>query len=200
MQALPGPGIVAVITDFADQAVMLPLAAVTGLALWLAGWRRGALAWYLAVPATLAVVGLAKLGVFLFGAPGALPDLRSPSGHTAAAALVFGGLAALLGARRKRGLVALGLALAFAVLIGLTRLGLHVHTVDDVVVGAGIGVLGAMLLAALAGVRPEALRPRLPLGAALLVLVLFHGLRLPAEAWLHHVADALTPPGELIWP
>jgi hypothetical protein len=33
------------VTDFADQAVVLPLALTICLALAVAGWRRGALAW-----------------------------------------------------------------------------------------------------------------------------------------------------------
>ena len=37
------------ITDLGDQAVILPLVLATGLVLLLAGWWRGALAWYMEI-------------------------------------------------------------------------------------------------------------------------------------------------------
>ena len=37
------------LTDFADQAVLLPVAAGVAIMLLLLGWRRGALAWTVAV-------------------------------------------------------------------------------------------------------------------------------------------------------
>ena len=52
------------ITDFADQAVILPLVLAIGIALLAQGWRRGAAAWALAVVATFAAMLALKL-VFL---------------------------------------------------------------------------------------------------------------------------------------
>ncbi|MCW3475589.1 hypothetical protein OL599_13475, partial [Rhodovastum sp. RN2-1] len=108
------------VTDFADQAVVLPLAVAIALSLWLAGWGRGALAWCAAIAATFAAVGALKLAVFAFGAPPVLPDLRSPSGHTAAAALVYGGLAALLAAQARWRARTLAIAALCAATIGAT--------------------------------------------------------------------------------
>ncbi|MDE2007851.1 MAG: PA-phosphatase, partial [Rhodospirillales bacterium] len=79
------------LTDFADQAVVLPLWLAIGAVLALSGWRRGAAAWLIAVGATLAAVGIGKLAGISCGPPW----LRSPSGHTAAAGVVAGGLAVL---------------------------------------------------------------------------------------------------------
>ncbi len=185
------------VTDFADLAVVLPLALAVALALLLTGWRRGALAWALVVPATLAAVLLAKL--LVAACWGLLPfhGLRSPSGHTASAAVVYGGLLALLlpeparGARRP--FAALLLAALFAVLFGGTRLALHVHTRSDVLAGALLGVAGALVLARLAGPRPARLRVALPLAAALAVVLLFHGDHLRAE-------DQIDRVSHLVWP
>src|SRR5580700_3091621 len=49
------------ITDFADQAVILPLVFAIGIALLVQGWRRGAAAWTLAVLATFATMLVLKL-------------------------------------------------------------------------------------------------------------------------------------------
>ena len=73
------------LTDFADQAVVLPLVLAVALVLALQGWRRGAAAWLVAIGATFAVILVLKL-VFLGCTPLFGPaDMRSPSGHVAAA-------------------------------------------------------------------------------------------------------------------
>jgi membrane-associated phospholipid phosphatase len=185
------------LTDFADQAVMLPLAITVCIALALAGWRRGAMAWALAVPGTLLAVMLAKLVVAACG--GLLPfhGLKSPSGHVASAAVVYGGLLALLlpeparGARRP--FAALLLAAIFATCFAGTRLALHVHTRSDVVAGACLGIAGALALARLAGPRPSSLSRAVPLAAALAVVLLFHGRHLHAENQIDRFA-------RLVWP
>ena len=71
------------ISDFADQAVTLPLAVGTGLLLAASGWRRGAIAWMVAIGATLGLIVLLKLRFFAC-------EGGNPSGHTAAAAAVYG--------------------------------------------------------------------------------------------------------------
>jgi membrane-associated phospholipid phosphatase len=176
------------LTDFADQAVMVPMILLIAAVLLLSGWRRGAVAWCSVVPLTLLAVGLAKFMVFRFGAPAWLPDLLSPSGHTASAALVYGGLMAILvpymGPWRRVLLV----AVPMAAIIGVTRLFLRVHTLDDVIVGAIIGLVGAISLARLAGHRPIHISLWPAAGTVVMVVILFHGIRLPAEVWLHAAA------------
>ena len=182
------------ITDFADQAVVLPLAVGIGLTLLLSGWRRGAIAWGVVVVATLASVGVAKMVVADCG--GLLPippGLHSPSGHTASAAIVYGGLVALLCPRLGRGIGVPLLAGGFALVIGFTRLALHIHTPFDVLAGAAIGIAGAVLLARAAGERPPGLRIGRAAAVAFAVLLVFHGEHLHAESRLHHLAH-------LIWP
>jgi membrane-associated phospholipid phosphatase len=123
--------------------------------------------------------------------------LKSPSGHTASAAVVYGGLLALLlpeparGARRP--FAALLLAAAFAVLFGGTRLALHVHTRSDVLAGACLGVAGALALARLAGPRPPGLRVAIPAAAAVAVVLLLHGTHLRAETQIDRMARMVWP-------
>jgi membrane-associated phospholipid phosphatase len=184
-------------TDFADQAVVLPLAVTICLALAAAGWRRGAVAWAVVVPATLLAVALSKLMVVTCGQFLPLHGLKSPSGHTASAAVVYGGLLALLlpeparGARRP--FAALLLAAIFAVLFGGSRLALHAHTRSDVVAGACLGIAGALALARLAGPRPAGLRVAIPAAAACAVVLLLHGTHLHAEEQIDRMAH-------LVWP
>jgi membrane-associated phospholipid phosphatase len=166
------------LTDFADQAVVLPIVVAVAIVLAALGWRRGALAWLGAIGATFGVILLLKLG-FLACAPVFGPwALHSPSGHTAAAAVVAGGLVAVLAGPRWAVLFA---ALLAALTIGLSRLELGEHSLPEVAVGALLGLAGAAGLAHLAG-RPPRARPVPLLAVAVLLAMLLHGTHLPAEA------------------
>ena len=181
------------LTDFADEAVVLPVAAVVLAVLLMLGWRRGALAWFFGVGGVLGTMLVLKL--IVFACIWRLPDLAlsSPSGHTAAAAVVYGGLLALLARQRGGALLGALAGGAFALLVGFTRLALHVHTVPDVVVGAAVGVTGAMLLRRFAGDRPDKLSsPRLVL-ATCVAIGLFHGHRLAAETRIRSLALDVWP-------
>jgi hypothetical protein len=180
------------LTDLADQAVVLPLAVAVAVSLAAIGWRRGALAWTAAVAATLAAVLLLKLLVFTVGAgPLRLAGLGNPSGHTAAGAVVYGGLLALVLRTRVAAatppLLLGGVSGAVAALaFGVTRL--TVHSTLDVLVGAALGIAGAAALCALAGPRPSRLRLSWPVAVAVVVALALHGERLHAEGMLRTVA------------
>ncbi len=182
------------ITDFADQAVILPVALAIAVSLWRGGWITGARTWVLCCGTTLATLGAAKLAVFVFGPFSFLPLLDSPSGHTAASAIAWGGLAVLLLPRPHRRSLGLPIAAAITALIGATRLGLHVHTLPDVVIGAAIGLTGTLVLALTLDDLPPGLRRSLLLGPALLIAATLHGYRLPAEPLLRSIGAALRLP------
>ncbi len=173
------------VTNFADLAVLLPLSLVIAMCLGISGWWRGSAAWLLGVGATLTLMLLLKLAFIACG-----PDhiLRSPSGHTATAAVVSGGMMVVLGGRRRWTVPA---ALLAALLIGISRLALEVHTPLEVIVGAAIGVAGAALIARTAGPMPEFRRNRTVI-AALLVVVVLHGTRMPAEAHIRGFAERVA--------
>ncbi len=69
-----------------------------------------------------------------------------------------------------------------ALVIGLTRIALGMHSWVEVMAGGVIGVAGALVLARVAGRRPDGLRLRWVVAGAVVVVASLHGLRLPAEA------------------
>lgn len=172
------------ITDFGDQAVILPLVVAVGFALLLQGWRRGAVAWAVAVSVTFFVMLVLKL-VFLACSSSIGTDIRTPSGHVAATAMVTGGLAALLIRRRA---IVLALAAIAAFVIAVTRLALGLHSLEEVMIGAAVGLAGAAALIKLAGPTPPELEAARIGLMALAVAAVFHGLHLPAEAHIRATA------------
>lgn len=164
--------------------MLLPFAALVALAFLARGWRRGAAVWLLAVAATLATMLVLKLAAIGCGTG------LSPSGHTAAATAIYGGLTMLLLRRALAPVPALLLgALPAALLIGASRVALGLHAPVEVAAGALVGLSGAALLL-LAGPPPRGRRAGV--GAALLaipLLALLHGRQADAEpriAWLAH--------------
>jgi membrane-associated phospholipid phosphatase len=173
------------ITDFADQAVVLPVVLALGVSLLLQGWRRGAAAWVVVVFATFTVVFALKV-LFIPCGP---PELHTPSGHVAAAAVVSGGMAALLLRRRA---VCLPLALLAALIIGMSRLALGAHTWPEVTIGALVGLVGALALVHAAGPPPATVHARRVIMVVVVAALVFHGLHLPAEAHIRGTAWRLA--------
>ena len=172
------------LTDFADQAVIIPLVLAVAIALAVQGWRRGAVVWLLVVAVTFFVTLTFKM-VFLACSSVFGPiDVHSPSGHVAAATVVCGGLAAMLTRRRASILPA---AIVAAVVIGISRLVLGMHSLPEVIVGALIGLAGAAALLRFAG-PPPTLKIAPLFAVVVLVATLFHGLHMPAEAAIRHTA------------
>jgi len=182
------------VTDFADEAVVLPVAGAVLAVLLATGWRRGAAAWVGSIAVVLGLMVVLKAVVFACGHLIPWSGLASPSGHTAASAAIYGGLLALLAPQSRRGaLVAILASSAIALLFASTRLALGVHTVPDVLAGATVGISGALLMRLLAGPRPRIVpRPWL-LVAAALAMVVFHGTRLQAEQRIRGAALGVWP-------
>ena len=173
------------LSDFGDEALILPLAAAVTMALALGGARRTAWEWTLCVGGVLGAVLALKLlfRACLLGAG----TVHSPSGHTAATTMVYGGLMVLL-CRTLRwpwawGLVGGGLV---GVVIAVTRLGLGVHTPAEVVAGGVVGLMGLATFAHRAR-WSEPVRWPLPAVVALVVCVT-HGNHLRAETLIDTTA------------
>ena len=176
------------LTDFADQAVILPLVLAVAVVLSAQGWHNGALTWLLVVTGTFAATVAFKL-VFLSCSPVFGPlDIHSPSGHVAAAAVVTGGLGAMFTHRRTSVLPAATLA---AVVIGISRLVLGAHTLPETLFGALIGLAGAAAMLHFTSPPPKLRLAPLVL-VTVVVAIVFHGLHLPAEAAIRHTAFRLT--------
>lgn len=194
---MPGGSGLRFITDFADQAVILPIFASVTLILLVARRWRVALAWLVAVAGVLGVILVLKVVCYACG--WLLPvlsadrlNLQSPSGHVASAAVVYAGLALLVaragagaGAASRMG-VALALSAGVGMVIGVTRAGLGAHSPLEIAVAIVVGSAGAVLFAGLA--RPVDGRARWSVIAATVgAWVLFHGVHLPAEAAIRTV-------------
>jgi len=168
------------ITDFADLAVLLQLAVCLGVGFAWQGWRRGAASWAAAVVATLA--GMLTLKLMFVGCAEALGGF-SPSGHTAAGTVIYGGFVAIW--LRRRGVpavVALVVSAgAAAALIGVSRIAVNAHSLPEVAMGAGVGAAGVALLLRLAGMPPGGLRVGRLGVLVVVVMLLLHGLRLQVE-------------------
>ncbi|MBV8525392.1 MAG: phosphatase PAP2 family protein, partial [Acetobacteraceae bacterium] len=178
------------LTDAADQAVLLPLMLAIAAILAARRWWRGLIAWVSCTLCVSALMLVLKLVFTVCGASLGFSHIRSPSGHTAAAAVVYGGLLALGAGRLMAGLISAGLGLV----IGITRVTLGMHTVEEVIIGGLVGVAGAVALEYLAGTRPPRLRGWPLAAVTLAVLIAFHGLHLHAEPVIHRAALLL------IWP
>jgi membrane-associated phospholipid phosphatase len=180
------------ITNFADQAVVLPLSAVILLVFAFMQWWRGAIAWSAVVGSAFALILLFKLRFFACDQvlPGAL--VRNPSGHTAAAAVVYGGLAITI-VRSKwtmdRSLIPIAAAISalIAVVIGASRIRLDKHSMLEVLIGASIGIAGAVSFALLAGPPKGNPRFRRRLLLVVLVIAVFYGVQMPVEHRLESV-------------
>ncbi len=172
------------LTDFADQAVMLPVAAVVAIGLALSAWWRGLFAWIVAVVGMLGTMSLLKYIFYTCSVPLAVTGIHSPSGHTAASAAIYGGGLLLLLRGRLPAPVLAAIPLALAVVFGVTRLAVHAHDVAEVLVGGAVGLATAAVLAALAGPRPP-LRVWPTAIGALIIVVCLHGVRLQAETTIH---------------
>ena len=175
------------LTDFADEAVILPVAATVAALLALLGWWRGASAWAVTVCGVLGTMGLLKMVFIACAGPLAGLGIHSPSGHTAASAVTYGGLALLFGRSRLPPLVLAVLPLAIALFIGTTRVVLHAHVPVEALVGGLVGLAGAAVLLPLAGPQPP-LRHWPVAASAIGIMLALHGVRLQAEQAIHTLA------------
>ena len=182
------------LTDFADQALVLPLVLLVGFGFALIGWSRGVVVWFLGIAVTFAVIAALKLVFVACGEHWTGGALMTPSGHTAAAACVYGVFAVLVGRSRIETWRPYLLApLIAALLIGATRLVLREHTLAEVVFGGAIGIAGAYVMIAVAG-RPPLL-PLVPFGlAAAVAFLVLHGDHLSIERKLRLVYGDIWPP------
>jgi membrane-associated phospholipid phosphatase len=126
------------------------------------------------------------------------PRPGNPSGHTAAAAAAYGGLLAIAMRsiwNNKRWVLPFTVAIAvfLAVAMGASRLILGLHSMAEVVVGGTIGVGGAVAFVMLAGSPLRGVGMVRVVAIGLLIIIVFYGFRMPAEAAIRSVAANLWP-------
>ena len=173
------------LTDFGDQAVVLPIFIVVAISLVLSHWYRGLAAWLFAVGGALGTIGLLKYIFYACSSVLGSSGIHSPSGHTGATAAVYGGGLLLLLRGRVTTVWLVVIPVVLAGLIGFSRVRVGAHVPIESVLGGAVGLVGAALVVMLAGPRP-AVRAWPVAMAALVTVVLFHGIRLNAENIVHH--------------
>jgi len=178
------------ITDLGDSAVTLPMAAVTILILMVLRRSRPALLWGGSIVACAGTIGVLKL-ILIAAAPHYSVNGFSTSGHAGMSVVVYGGFVLLIGpslAPPERWLARVG-AVALIAAIAVSRVMLRKHSLAEIAVGLGVG------LVALAGLRSlfkRAPRERLPAmwlcAAAFVTIVVMHGTRWHTESVIRDLA------------
>ena len=144
------------ITNFGDANLIAPPVCGAIAALWVVGDRRNARALALAFAVCLAATVLSKI-LFMFiyrGGP-----LRSPSGHTALAAFVYGALALLAWKRESLGglrYVVIALCAAIVLGVAVSRFKIGGHSRTETAFGLAYGVAAVAVLARRFAWRPQA--------------------------------------------
>jgi membrane-associated phospholipid phosphatase len=184
-----------IFTKLADTYVLLPIAALCALCLAWGHAVRLATAWLLLLGCGLALVAVTKLAFVGWGIGSREWNFTGISGHAmraAAIAPVLGYLIAQNGTRMLRTL-AIACGIAFGILIGISRLAVHVHSVSEVVAGCLLGIAVSALFLSMLTHAPRPTFPRHVLLAAALPLLALTGTPgAPTERWLERVALALS--------
>ena len=180
----------------ADMSVMGP--AGVAIALWLLVSRqwRLVLSWSLWYGGGLALVVLSKLAFMSWGVGSSALDFTGFSGHAMRAGAVFPVLMYVLLQRaeprwRHAGVL---IGVAFAVLVAISRIVVHAHSVSEAVSGCVLGLalaLGFMWNAR--GAVNFAVSHALALASLVLMVALsFKAEPMPTEQWLQKLAMVLS--------
>ncbi len=182
-------------TDFADSAVLLPVATLLLVWLWFRQSKAAALWWVAAVALCVGTTVIFKIyfSVCPLGA-----DLHSPSGHTGFGTLVYGALATIVAAESpaRQRLLVLAAGAAVILAIGLSRIAVNAHTAVEVAFGFVVG--GAALALFTAGYLRHRSAPvalNWLMVTALVLMGVFHGQQLRAEEFLHTLGFHLRQDG-----
>ena len=182
------------LTDFADQAVILPLIACVAAILWLSGWRRGSLVWFSGTVATLGVMVILKLTFRACGEEMFNGTIASPSGHTAVAGAVYGSILAFMSSRLGgRDTSRLVVILVVVAVVGISRVLLKAHNVPEVCLGGAIGFIAAQAMLLVAGAPPNDRLLTLSYWPLLALPLLLHGIHLQAERGIDGLAGYVWP-------
>lgn len=184
-----------VVTAFGDSGVMIPTALGIAVLTYLDRNRRLAALWGLVTLLAVAAIFLTKL-FFMSACIRLLPlDFRGFSGHATMAALVFPILARLLVRSPATGPEphAYYSGECLAVMIGVSRLAIHVHSVSEVVAGLALGfMLGRVFLKSARAFTPQHLDFRLFAVPLILLVAVFYMRPAPTEQILKTIAAAVS--------
>lgn len=176
------------ITRLAGMTVTAPVAMAIAAFLVVEGERRLALLWCLLFAAGLGLVVMTKIAFIGWGVGIGSFDFTGASGHTMRATALAPVVLYLLLHKASRSMRMIGIltGLAFGVLIGISRLALHAHSVSEAVAGWLLGTLVGLGFIGLAGPlqRPVLNPGRVAGGMVALLLLAAFARPFPTQAWL----------------
>jgi len=181
---------VSFVSDFGDSAVLLPLALVLAAALWRYQSSRAAVYFFVATGACLMIIVCLKMAFVACGAPWNI-GIVSPSGHASMSTTVYGALG-IVAARQapqwQRPIILAAIA-AFVGCVALSRIALKAHSIPEVTLGVVVGAIAVLIFAhPYLRLRTGRMNFSLLGSAVILVLLLLHGVHLPVEAVIRHLA------------
>lgn len=182
-----------------DVAVVLPCAGVTVAWLFAARASRPALLWASSVALTGLIVAVSKL---MFGGQACCPTgmaFTGASGHTALATVTSAGIFFFSAPKGRCAQTSAWIAGAvIGLVMGLSRVAIHVHTVPEVVAGFVLGMLATTVLILWAAPNPEPRKlarppPRAWLWALLAITFwTTYGHTFPSELMLERIRTKLS--------
>jgi membrane-associated phospholipid phosphatase len=176
------------VTRVAGMAVTAPVALAIAAFLVVEGERRLALLWCVLFAAGLSLVVVTKMAFIGWGIGFGPFDFTGASGHTMRATAVAPVLLYLLLNKAPPPMRLIGIlaGLAFGMLIGVSRLALHAHSVSEVVAGWWVGALVSLGFICLAGPLQKPVLNPARIAGGMVALVLLAGFARPfhTQAWL----------------
>ena len=190
------------VTDFGESTVLLSTTLAVSGWFWLSRQRQLAIVWLLAVGGCAATMVLLKLTFLTCGDLVLGGTVHTPSGHSSMAALFYGAAALTIErlsppAARHRNAMLIA-AFLFALLIGFTRIVVHAHSPQEVMVGLAVGFVWLAGFALLLH-RTHATASMPPTAVLCLLAILYGGLltlsmtgeHMSVEGMLAHFAHLL---------
>jgi len=191
------------ITDLGESTVLLSTAMVASCWFWLSRQRQLALIWLFAVGGCAVTMLVLKVAFLTCGHLVLGGTVTTPSGHSAMSALFYG--AAALTAQRlapqmaRHSILLQVIAVLMALAIGASRVVVHAHSPQEVIVGLAVGFAWLGVFALL--LRQVGPSLAMPPAAVLCILGLLYGglltmtmvgQHMTVEAVLYHVARLLN--------
>ncbi|TKI05786.1 phosphatase PAP2 family protein [Martelella alba] len=188
------------LTFFGDSTLLLPCSVIiVALLLWKADTRRTCWQWLLFFGGAGAIVVASKLAFMGWGIGSRTYDFTGFSGHSALSASIWPVMFWILTGRAPRAarIAAVAGGYALALLIGISRVILHAHSVSEVVAGLTLGYTISASFLLLQYSRGTRIR-RLSLGQLTAVLILplllvMQGKKAPTQSLLEQIALTIAP-------
>ncbi len=188
------------LTFFGDSMLLLPCGIIiVVLLLWKADTRRTSLHWLLLFCGAGGIVIVSKLAFMGWGIGSRALDFTGFSGHSALSASIWPVMIWILASRssRRLRLAAVAGGYLLALIIGVSRVVLHAHSVSEVIAGLALGFAISTSFLMMQYSRHTRIR-HLSAGQMSAVLLLplllvMQGKKAPTQNLLERIALAIAP-------